>query len=69
MRVGSGKIKKEGLVAFSGYECPGLFRHLHGITGVAFQVSLEPENFFGRDMILSDMSGAVASPCEVAGQG
>ena len=67
MRVGSGKIKKEGLFAFSGEECPGLFRHLHGITGIAFQVSLETENFFGRDMILSDMPGTVACLCEVAG--
>ena len=69
MRIGSGKIKKEGLVALSGDEFPALFRHLDGVTGIAFQISLEPENFFGRDMILPDMSGAVACLCEVTGQG
>ena len=61
MWIGSGKIKKEGLVILLRDKCFCRFRHLYSIPGIPFEVSFETKYLLGRNMILTNMSSTVTS--------
>ena len=67
--IGWGKVEKKGLVAFFGNKIFGLIGHINRIPLFSFHVGLELKDFLGRDMKLTNMSGAIPGLGQSTGKG
>ena len=61
MGVGSGEIQKERFVVLLGYEFARLLGHMDGVPGVSPEISLVVKDLFRRDVVFTNMPGAVTS--------